>query len=306
MIQESPNLSRSPQPLDRSLLRRSLSLVVCAAAWLSASTQQPSATQLPQPAGTPLSWIRAAVANELPIIADNGTLPLRYRIHKIDTKGDVVREIIESRDGGVARLVERNGQPITAAEDAAERARLQAILDSPADFIKHHRRDSSSRDATCQLVRQMPEAMIYTYAPGQPQLPNVAAPQVVLDFTPDPAFHNRTLASDLLTGLAGRIWIDARTRRMTRVDGRVLKPVNFGWGILGRIAPGGTITLDQAEPTPNRWVYSRLDMHLTMRVFVKSLNVDDRMTAFDFQPLAVPVSVEQAVHLLLNTKIPLR
>ena len=307
-MQQSPIPSPSSRPLDRLSLRRTLSAAACVAISLSVRAQQPQAPQLPQLAATtPLSWIRSAVANEQPIIADNGTIPLRYHIHKIDAKGDVVRDTIESKDGGVARLVERNGKPISAAEDSAERARLQAILDDPSDFFKHHRRDASTRDDTLQLVSLMPQAMVYTYTPGQPQLPNVPTPQVVLDFSPDPAFHPPTVASDLLTGLAGRVWIDARTRRMTRVDGHVLKPVNFGWGILGRIAPGGTIELDQTEPVPNRWVYNRLDMHLTMRIVMfKSVNMDDRMTALDFQALPAPVTVQQAIHLLLDTKIPLR
>jgi hypothetical protein len=312
LIFETPNPPHSPQPLTRACLRRSLYTAIgivalCIAAAHPLHARQPQTPAPAQPAGTPRSWIEAATANELPIINDNGTLPLRYRIHKIDAKGDVVREVIETRDGSVARLIERGGQPLTSAEDAAERERLQAILDSPADFIRHHKRDSSTRDDTLQLVRLMPQAMLYTFTPGQPQLPNVADPQVVLNFEPDPAFHPPNLASDLLTGLAGRIWIDARTHRMTRIDGRVLKPVNFGWGILGRIYPGGVIELDQNQPTPNRWIYSQLNMHLTLRVVMfKSVNMDDRMSAFDFQPLPAPVSVQQAVHLLLDTKIPLR
>jgi hypothetical protein len=283
-------------------------LALCLAAGLSvfcASAQQTGASLQPAtPPGTPLSWIQTAANNELQIITNSGNPPLRYRVHKIDAKGDVVRDVIESKDGAVARLIERDGFPITPSEDAAELVRLQAILDSPADFIRHHRRSDSTRDDTLQLVKLMPHAMICTYAPGQPQLPNIPTPQVVLDFSPDPAFHPPNMASDLLTGLAGRLWIDSRTGRMTRVEGHVLRPVNFGWGIVGRIYPGGTIVLDQTQPLPGRWIYSRLDTNLSMRVIVKTVTMTDHMSAFGFQPLPAPMTVQQAVHALLDTHIP--
>ena len=75
-----------------------------------------------------------------------------------------------SRDGNVARLVERDGQPLTAAEDADERERLNDLIASPDDFYRHHRKDLDTRESVIKVVGLMPEAMLYSYAPGQPQL----------------------------------------------------------------------------------------------------------------------------------------
>jgi len=255
---------------------------------------------------SPKSWVEGAVAHEIKIIDDDGSMPLRFRVHKVDAKGDVVRLEIETRQGGVARLVERNGQPLTAAEDEAEQARLRDILAHPDEFVRHHKRDAGTRQDTIALVRQMPAAMLYSYAPGQPQTASFAGRQVVLDFKPDPAFHPPSMASEILTGLEGRMWIDPRSSRMVRVEARVLHPVSFGWGIVGKIYPGGTIGLEQANPAGERWIYSRLDMRLNMRVVVKGLAMNDRMSASDFQPLPAPVDVKQAVNLLLAMKVPTR
>jgi len=256
------------------------------------------------PAGTPRSWVDAAAANEVHIIDDDGSFPLRYRVRKVDAKGDVTREVIETRQGSVARLVQRNGQPLTVAEDAAEQQRLNAILASPEEFIKHHKRDNATRQDSLQLVRQMPQAMIYTYTPGQPQTPNAASPQVVLDFHPDPAFKPPTMLSDLLTGLEGRMWIDSKSNRVTRIEGRVLHPVNFGWGFVARIYPGGTIVFEQANAGGDRWVYSHVDTHLTMRVIVKTVPMNEQMSAANFQLLPAPVSFQEAIHMLLAMSSP--
>lgn len=75
-----------------------------------------------QPEGTSQFWAEAAIRTELKIIDTDGKVSLRYRQRKVDEKGDTTREIIESKEDNVARLAERNGQPITTVEDAAERA----------------------------------------------------------------------------------------------------------------------------------------------------------------------------------------
>jgi len=254
----------------------------------------------------PRTWVESAAAYELSIIKDDGKVPLRYRVHKIDSKGDVTREVIETREGTVARLVERNGQKLTSEEDAAERERLKEILASPSDFVRHHRRDDSTRDDSIHLVSQMPQAMIYSYVPGQPQLPGATGRQIVIDFEPDKNYRTAETIDNLLTGVKGRMWIDAQLHRVVRIEGLVTQPVNFGWGILGKINQGGTIVLEQANATGDRWVYSRLDTHLNMRVIVKNIAMNDKMTAYDFQPLPAPVSVQEAVHTLLAMPVPLR
>jgi hypothetical protein len=268
--------------------------------------QQPAASGTTMTDRPPRAWVQAAAAYEAKIIDDDGSQPLRFRIHKIDAKGDTVRVQVETREGSVARLVERNGQPLTVAEDAAEQERLRDILASPEAFVRHHKRDAGTRDDTLSLVRLMPGAMRLTYAPGQPQWHGFSGQQVVIDFQPDPAFRPPNLAADMLTGLAGRLWIDPRSGRMLRVEARVLKPVNFGWGLIGRIYPGGTLVLEQANAVGERWLYSHLDMHLNMRVVVKSVAFNDQITAGDFQPLPAPLTVQQAVDLLLEMHIPTR
>lgn len=254
----------------------------------------------------PRSWVDAAVSHELKVIDDDGHQPLRFRVHKIDAKSDTVRVEIETPQGGVARLVERNGQPLTATEDAAEQQRLRDVLDHPAEFARHHKRDAGTRQDTLSLVKQMPAAMLFSYVPGQPQWQGYTGLQVAIDFKPNPAFHPPSMAAEMLTGIEGRLWIDARSGRVVRIEAHVLKPVSFGWGIVGKIYPGGTLALEQANPAGDRWVYSRLDMHLNMRVVVKSIAMNDRMTASDFEALPAPVSMEEAVKLLLSMQVATR
>lgn len=257
--------------------------------------------------GTPESWIGAATAHEVSVIRSQDSFPLRYRLHKVDRKGEVVREEIDTPQGTVARTILRGGQPLTADEDRDERNRLQAILNNPDDWLKHERKNDSIRHYAMNLLQLMPKAMIYTYTPGQPQPANANGRQIVLDFHPNPHFHPPTTISQLLTGLEGRIWIDQRTQHLTQVQGRILHAVNFGWGVLARIYPGGTIEFEQTEVVPNHWVYSHVKEHLTIReMLFKTATEDADITAYDFRPLPQPVDVRQAVRELLAMQVPVR
>ena len=57
-------------------------------------------------------------------------------MHVVDEKGDQTRDVIESKDGSVARLILKNGQPLPDALDKAERQRLNDMIASPPAFAK--------------------------------------------------------------------------------------------------------------------------------------------------------------------------
>ena len=256
-----------------------------------------SATEMP--AGTPLSWAQDVIRNEIKVIDSSDKVPLRYRQRRVGAKGDTTREIIVSRDGNVGRLVEKDGQPLTAADDADERERLNDLLASPDDFLRHHRKDLETRESVTKVVGLMPQAMIYSYATGQPQLKGSQG-EVVLDFHPDPNFHPPTMFAECLTGLEGRVWIDPRTRTLTRIEARVLRPVNMGFGILAKIYPGGTLALDQVNVGEDHWMYSHMDEHVTARVLmVKNYPENTVVTSWDFRPMASRPSYQDAIRELL-------
>lgn len=298
--------------MDRqiSILRRR---VACATVvWLLASVgvaraQTPAVAVAETPTGTAQGWAEDAIRNEIKVIEAADKVPMRYRQRKVGVKGDTTREVLVSRDGNVARLVERDGQPITAEEDAEERARLTDEMSSPEDFMKHRRRDAEMRDSVIKVVGLMPQAMLYSYAPGQPQAGISGGGSerlVVVDFRPNPSFHPPTMLAECLTGLEGRVWIDPQTHYLKRVEARVLRPVNMGFGILAKIFPGGTLALDQMNLGGEQWVYSHLDEHLTARVLmVKNYPEDNVITSWDFRALPSGVSFQEGIRELLGMAV---
>ena len=152
-------------------------------------------------AAPPRSWAVDVAANELIALHHPGSY-LRYQMHVVDEKGNQTRDVIESKDGSVARLILKDGRSLTDDEDKAERQRLNDMIAAPGDYAKHVKEEASGRKMADQMIRLMPDAMIYTYAPGQPQTgKNGGALEVVLDYKPNPAFRPPSLTAEVLTGL---------------------------------------------------------------------------------------------------------
>jgi hypothetical protein len=250
---------------------------------------------------TPQQWVDACAINELPMIQYDVPY-LRFHMLYRGNKGLELRDEIESRDGMVARVISKEGQPLTPEQDAAERARLQELLDHPSEFYNHHKHDQADKNRAAMLVKLLPQAMLYTLAPDQTPASNSSAQQIVIDYKPNPAFKPPNLEADALQGLSGRIWIDMDSLHMVRMHADVTRDISFGWGLLGRLYQGGRLDLDQTDAGP-RWMFQRLNEQVNARVVVVKINTDVQLQESGYSPVA-PMPFQDAIHLLLSTPLP--
>ncbi|HEY0263899.1 MAG TPA: hypothetical protein VGC07_05195 [Granulicella sp.] len=253
-------------------------------------------------ARAPRDWIVDAANNEIAILKDN-PVHLRYRMHVVDQRGEQLRDVIETKDGTVARVLARGDKPLTAEESKGERDRLTSLMNSPQDYEKHAKNDASSRKMAVDMIKLMPDAMIYTYTPGQPDAgPGEGEGVVVMDYHPNPKWSPPSTLSEALTGLEGRVWIDAKTHTMVRMQGHIFKGVNFGWGMLAHIYPGGQLALEQTHITGNRWIYLHFTEQITVRaLMVKMLNLHTQIDASEFAVLPEALTYQEAIRQLLAT-----
>jgi hypothetical protein len=255
------------------------------------------------PSISPHALVAEAAANELVALHHKGSY-LRYRMETVNERGVQVRDVIESKDGTVARLLLKDGKPLTPEQDKAERQRLEDMIASPAAYAKHVKNGESEKSMADKLVPLMADAMINTYTPGQPQSGrNGGAPEIVLDYKPNPKFVPPNTQAQALTGLQGRVWIDAKTHYVVRMEGTIFRPVNFGWGVLAHVYPGGKVVMNQTNVGDNRWIFTDFSMELSVRaLMVKKLDIHSSAKTSNYQKLG-PMSYQDAIHLLLATPL---
>lgn len=230
---------------------------------------------------------------------------LRYQVHRTDHKGTTLRDQVESHDGGVARLLQHDGRPLTPDEDEGERKRLQALLGS-SKLQQREREEIKNREYGMEVLQVLPEAMRFTLAPQQNPVPDTADKQIVIDFNPNPEFHPASMAQQILPALHGRMWIDVPDHQLLRMELGNTSDVNLAWGLLAKVYAGSSITYEQRR-FEDLYTFTHIVMHLRVReLMLKTVSLDTETTAAGFQRLASSPSSDEAVKILLADPVPTR
>ena len=244
---------------------------------------------------SPVALVRRAV--QLRLEEEKSHRPVRYVLRKTDGDHETTKEIIETKDGDVARLIAINGQPLTAEQERTEMNRLDTLAAHPE--MEERRRRSEQKDAARidQLVGMLPDSEIYTLE----GMVSCGANQCYrLSFTPNPNFETPNIEAEVLRGFAGEVWIEQTQQRLVRLDAHLVREVSVGFGILGRLNQGGTMELQQEfEGNAQEWQPTVLKMNLSGKaLMVKTVNIRINELASDFAPVSPELGYRDAIAML--------
>jgi hypothetical protein len=276
------------RPIPVSALAYAVAVLLGAAPAM-ASPQTPNTAPI-----DPVTLVRNASWNELH--TRGAPSPVRYKLRKQDSKGVTTKEIVETKDGDVARLIAKNDKPLTPEEDQAELDRLNNLLAHPEIQEHRHKREQEDSGRENEMVTLLPDAFLYTYL-GMVPGPN--GPAHRLAFKPNPSFHPPDREAEVYHGMEGELWIDQDQERIVKLDAHLIADVNFGWGILGKLYKGGTLSIEQRDVGHHHWEATLLKLNLTgVALMLKPLSYQTTETSTDFQPVPVNMSYQDAIHLL--------
>jgi hypothetical protein len=246
----------------------------------------------------PAALVRRAIQNRED--AARTHQPLRYLLRKIDDHRDTTKDIIETDQGFVARLIAIDNQPLSAEANQAELDRLNTLVNQPEIQEHRHQREQKDADRVDRLMRLLPDAFLYS---DQGTTPCPAGEGIChhLTFSPNPGFEPPDVEANIFRGLAGEIWIDQAQERLTRLDAHVIASVGFGWGILGRLEKGGIIQLEQSDIGNHDWELTTLKLNLKGKaLMLRSLNIQLTEQATHFSQVPPGVDYRKAIELLKN------
>jgi hypothetical protein len=257
-----------------------------------------SAQPAPGPAGSLTAaegqaMVDRVLANEAKAAQDTGH-PMRYVLHKISPRLATTKEIFETKDGEVARLLAMNDKPLSPADEETEQARLNELLSDPGR--QRHRKQAEDQDAARALMvlHALPNAFLYQYA-GSAEGSSGRLEKFA--FRPNPKFSPPSLETEVLSQMAGEIAIDPVHERVIHLEGHLQADVDFGWGILGRLNKGGWIAIDQADVGDGQWRIVEFQMKMSGRVVFKSRVFDTTEVESKFVPLPVGMSYQKAIEM---------
>ena len=216
----------------------------------------------------------------------------RFRYRKTDDGKTTLKEVIETRDGNMSRLLEVDGKPLEGDEKQKEFARLDKLRDNPDDQAKRVKRERADGDRANALTQLLPQAFLYTFAGI---VPGPSGPCYRLTFVPNPGFVPPNREAEVYHGMAGELWIDQGQQRLARFQAHLISDVNFGWGVVGRLYKGGTILVQQKDVGAHRWEPVSMDLNLSGKILlVKALEIKTSETFTGYTPVAA-MTYQQAI-----------
>ncbi len=224
--------------------------------------------------------VKRAVDKEL---QDAGhDLHFMYRLNKKTPERTETRECLETDEGTLSRVLAINQTPLTAEQQQAEAQRLEKYLSEPDKWTRRQKTQKEDSDRVHKMVAALPQAFNYTYA-GEDTSPDGRA-VVRLSFQPNPSWVPPTRELRAYTGMQGIMLVDNKAGRLVRMDAKLFRDVEFGWGILGKLYKGGSFEIEQQPIGNDRWETTRTVLDFDGKaLMVKSIHLKVTDTLGDFR-----------------------
>jgi hypothetical protein len=274
-----------------NICRGLVAVLLLALAGIAAFAQQKSDVD-------PIALVRSAAKNE--IRANDAE---QYYMFKDATEykdHSVTKEVVRTPQGGLSSTVLLNGHPLSADERKKEDEKLQKFANDPE--ARRRRRDASKADdkRAGLMLTSLPDAFLYTYA-GTDRGPH-GEELVHLNFKPNPGFSPPNHETAVYQGMQGDMIIDRQAMRIAKIDGTLVKDVDFGWGILGKLYKGGKFRIVQRDVGGGHWEEVEETLNFNGKILmIKPLTIWSTETMTDFRPIPPNLTAAQALDLLHKT-----
>jgi len=223
--------------------------------------------------------------------------PYRYQERLDWNWGSETRSVIETAEGRADRIVLFDGEPLSPEQQAKQQHRLEKLM-SDRDALKNELKDQKSEtQRRIRIVKAFPRAFFFDYAGMEKGL-------LRFNFRPDPDFSPKDRETQMYRGMEGSVWIEPAQERIVRIEGILVKDVNFGWGIVGHLNKGGIYEIAQTQLSPGKWRITKLNVDLKGKTFlINSFKFQRKETNSRFQPVSSELTFQEAAQELLSAPI---
>jgi hypothetical protein len=241
--------------------------------------------------------VRQTVVHEQPATNTSGLY--MYRVDKETPQSSETRVMVETRDLSISRLILKNGQPLPPVEWQRETERLRSLLLDRAGLVKLKAEKHSDEARIRRVIQVLPDAFLYR--PAGVERRSDGRELRLVTFRPNPQFRPRSTELRMLQGMEGTMLIDPVAERLVRVEAKLSRDIDFGWGIFAHISRGGSFLLEQQGVGHDRWAITTLALHYTnRRLLLFTGRIDSVTKTSDFRRLPDDLPLSQGLELLLD------
>jgi hypothetical protein len=205
-----------------------------------------------------------------------------------------LERVVETPMGKVRLLLAEDGKPLSAEQQAEEKARLTEIAAHPDAFQKREQAMKNDEQHAEQMLALLHKAFLFDE-------PHPEGSDLRIGFRPDPAYQPKTMEEKVLHSMSGAVLVDERTSQLHRVEGKIPADVNLGYGLLGTIHAGSSFSTEHEMEQGGEWKEALANTAIEGKAMLfKEIGRNAHVVHREFQRMPDGIDVAEAVALLVR------
>jgi hypothetical protein len=249
-----------------------------------------------RPAISANDLVRAVVANELKAQGESHSRWM-YRVEREEQGKKKTKEVAQTRQGSLDRLVAIDGRPLNTKEEQDERERIGNLIRNSAEQQRLEQTKRKDAEECEAFFKMLPDALTFVYAGRDGDL-------IRLSYRPNPSFQPPSREARVLHEMEGEMWVHETQRRLVGIHGQLIADVKFAGGLLGHLEKGGHFNVEQRELLPGQWdlTFMEVDMKGKALLF-KTVTVKEKEYRTNFQTVPDGLTFAEAADILAKEVI---
>ena len=221
-------------------------------------------------------------------VRENYTYHRIRRVEELDSKGDIKKTTTQEREvfyvngHQIGRLIAKDGEPLTGAEEKSEQERVRKLSETWAK-----RPPAYGKGGGVNLI-----VMVLSVAEASnPRREEIRGRStLVFDFKGDRTAEAHSLQEKAARKIEGTVWIDEADRQVARLEVEFYENFRVAGGLLASIQKGSVIKIGLSPIGDGLWMQTENEQHMNVRVMVKGVRENVSMKSYDFKRFNVDAS----------------
>lgn len=244
-----------------------------------------------------LAEIRAN-ADKIDAILENYSYTELRIDRELDKAGNLIEKDTEKtfytfyKGYRIARLIEKNGKPLSASEQAKEdRDAEKKVAEIEKRIAEKQAKNKTQRDVSSGTGGQpsndgasqritIADALKGSLLTNPRRERFKGIDVIVFDYEPNPAFKPQTRNEKLFALCNGAVWVDEKTKQVVRLDAVLTQSAgNF----LAKAKRGASFTIENELVNNEIWLPAQADINLSIRILFAGININNLIKYGDYR-----------------------
>ncbi|MGH9615849.1 MAG: hypothetical protein ACRD28_03835 [Acidobacteriaceae bacterium] len=237
--------------------------------------------------------VQSIVTNELKVDANDHSLWMFRDQNKAHGKS-TVKLVVQTPQGEVSKTIEINGHALTPQQKQADKRKIHRFITDPAVRRKQKQNQQQDDKKAASLTRMLPEAFLWA-------ITGEHGDETTLAFKPNPKFNPPTREARVFAAMKGTMVVNTRQKRIKSLKGTLIRNVEFGWGLLGKLEKGGTFNIERQNIGPGVWEITATHVHIQGHALIfKSISEQQDEVTSDYKPSPPAITLAEAAKMLID------